>query len=156
MKTVFLVVGRTVNPHLQALIDDYSKRLTHYLPFSLEVLPDLKQTKNLTEEQQKQAEGQMIIQRVAPSADLILLDERGEEMRSIEFARYMQKKQTAARDLVFVCGGPYGFSEDVYKRAGSMISLSRMTFSHQMVRLFFVEQLYRAMTILRGEPYHHE
>ena len=156
MKTVFLVVGRTVNPHLQALIDDYSKRLTHYLPFSFEVLPDLKQTKNLTEEQQKQAEGQMIIQRVAPSADLILLDERGEEMRSIEFARYMQKKQSAARDLVFVCGGPYGFSEDVYKRANGAISLSRMTFSHQMVRLFFVEQLYRAMTILRGEPYHHE
>ena len=134
----------------------FRSRLTHYLPFSIQVLPELKNTKSLTAEQQKQAEGELILRVVTPANDLVLLDEHGKEFRSIEFADYLQKKMSSSRDLVFVVGGPYGFSEAVYQRANSKISLSKMTFSHQMVRLFFVEQIYRAMTILRGEPYHHE
>ena len=121
-----------------------------------QVIPELKNTKALTSEQQKQAEGEMILKAVTSSADLILLDEHGKEFRSIEFADYVQKRMSSGRDVVFVVGGPYGFSEAVYQRANGKISLSKMTFSHQMVRLFFVEQLYRAMTILKGEPYHHE
>ena len=115
-----------------------------------------KKTKALTTEQQKQAEGELILHAITPATDLILLDEHGKEFRSIEYADYLQKKMSAGRDVVFVVGGPYGFSEAVYQRSNSKISLSKMTFSHQMVRLFFVEQVYRAMTILRGEPYHHE
>lgn len=156
MKITLLVVGKTTDTHIETLIQEYQKRLTHYLTFALQVIPELKNTKALTSEQQKQAEGEMILKAVTSSADLILLDEHGQEFRSIEFADYVQKRMSSGRDVVFVVGGPYGFSEAVYQRANGKISLSKMTFSHQMVRLFFVEQLYRAMTILKGEPYHHE
>mgnify|MGYP003288652377 FL=1 len=156
MKITLLVVGKTTDTHIEMLIQEYQKRLTHYLTFALQVIPELKNTKALTSEQQKQAEGEMILKAVTSSADLILLDEHGKEFRSIEFADYVQKRMSSGRDVVFVVGGPYGFSEAVYQRANGKISLSKMTFSHQMVRLFFVEQLYRAMTILKGEPYHHE
>ena len=156
MKITLLVVGKTTDSHIQALLQDYQKRLGHYIPFSLTVIPELKNTKSLTSEQQKQAEGELILRNMTATTDMILLDERGKEFRSVEFADYVQKKMSSGRDLVFVVGGPYGFSEAVYQRANGQISLSQMTFSHQMVRLFFVEQIYRAMTILRGEPYHHE
>lgn len=156
MKITLLVVGKTTSAQVESLIQEYQKRLTHYLPFALQVIPELKNTKALTPDQQKQAEGELILRAVAQSADLVLLDEHGKEYRSIEFADYIQKKMSSGRDVVFVVGGPYGFSEAVYQRANGKISLSKMTFSHQMVRLFFVEQIYRAMTILRGEPYHHE
>ena len=156
MKITLLVVGKTTDSHIEALIQEYQKRLTHYLPFTLQVIPELKNTKALTSEQQKQAEGELILRTITPATDLILLDEYGKEYRSIEFADYIQKRMSSGRDVVFVVGGPYGFSEAVYQRANGKISLSKMTFSHQMVRLFFVEQIYRAMTILRGEPYHHE
>lgn len=156
MKITLLVVGKTTSAQVESLIQEYQKRLTHYIPFALQVIPELKNTKALTPDQQKQAEGELILRVVAQSADLVLLDEHGKEFRSIEFADYVQKKMSSGRDVVFVVGGPYGFSEAVYQRANGKISLSKMTFSHQMVRLFFVEQIYRAMTILRGEPYHHE
>lgn len=156
MKITLLVVGRTTNAHIESLIQEYQKRLTHYIPFTIQVIPELKNTKSLTADQQKQAEGELILRATTPANDLVLLDELGKEFRSIEFADYLQKKMSAGRDVVFVVGGPYGFSDAVYQRADSKLSLSKMTFSHQMVRLFFVEQTYRAMTILRGEPYHHE
>lgn len=156
MKITLLVVGKTTDSHIEALIQEYQKRLTHYLPFTLQVIPELKNTKALTSEQQKQAEGELILRTITSATELILLDEHGKEYRSIEFADYIQKRMSSGRDVVFVVGGPYGFSEAVYQRANGKISLSKMTFSHQMVRLFFVEQIYRAMTILRGEPYHHE
>ena len=156
MKITLLVVGKTTSAQIESLIQEYQKRLTHYVPFALQVIPELKNTKALTPDQQKQAEGELILRAVAQNADLVLLDEHGKEYRSIEFADYTQKKMSSGRDVVFVVGGPYGFSEAVYQRANGKISLSKMTFSHQMVRLFFVEQIYRAMTILRGEPYHHE
>ena len=156
MKITLLVVGKTTDAHIEVLIQEYQKLLTHYIPFALQIIPELKNTKSLTPEQQKQAEGELILRNITPSTDLVLLDEHGKEFRSIEFADYVQKRMSSGRDVVFVVGGPYGFSEGVYLRANGKISLSKMTFSHQMVRLFFVEQLYRAMTILRGEPYHHE
>ena len=156
MKVTLLVVGKTTDSHIDALIQEYQKRLTHYLPFALQVIPELKNTKALSPEQQKQAEGDLILKAVTANTDLILLDEHGKEFRSIEFADYLQKRMSSGRDVVFVVGGPYGFADTVYQRANGKISLSKMTFSHQMVRLFFVEQIYSAMTILRGEPYHHE
>lgn len=156
MKITLLVVGKTTDTHIEKLIQEYQKRLVHYVPFALTVIPELKNTKSLTSQQQKQVEGELILKYIPPSTDMILLDERGTEFRSIEFADYIQKKMSSGRDVVFVVGGPYGFSESVYQRANAKISLSKMTFSHQMVRLFFVEQIYRAMTILRSEPYHHE
>lgn len=156
MTTTLLFVGKTTDPHIEALCSDYLKRLTHYLPIKLVVIPELRNTKALTPEQQKLSEGELILRAVPPSAELILLDEHGKEYRSIEFAQTMQKKMSSGRDIVFAIGGPYGFSPVVYERANSKVSLSQMTFSHQMVRLFLIEQIYRAMTILRGEPYHHE
>ena len=157
MKILFLVIGRTVEKTLSALIGDYAKRIGHYLPFSMEVIPELKNTKALTPELQKEREGDLLLKQLHDGDYPILLDEGGTEMRSVEFAHYVEKKQTMGfRRLVFIVGGPYGFSNAVYRAAKEKVSLSRMTFSHQMVRLFFVEQLYRAMTILRGEPYHHE
>lgn len=156
MKITLLVVGKTTSVQIESLIQEYLKRLTHYIPFVLQVIPELKNTKALTPEQQKLAEGELILRAINSSTDLVLLDEHGNEFRSVEFADYVQKRMSSGRDVVFVVGGPYGFSEAVYQRANGKISLSKMTFSHQMVRLFFVEQLYRAMTILRGEPYHHE
>lgn len=156
MKIYLIVVGKTTDIRLESLIQDYQERLKHYVPFSMEVLPELKNAKSLTEEQQKIMEGDLILKAVPQSADMILLDEHGHEYRSVEFADYLQKRMLSGRDIAFVVGGPYGFSPAVYARANGKISLSRMTFSHQMVRLFFVEQIYRAMTILRHEPYHHE
>ncbi len=138
------------------MISDYCRRLKHYVSFELVVLPDLKNTKGLTEEQIKQAEGEMILAKVGGGSDVVLLDEHGLEYRSVELAQWIRKKQNGGRDLWLVIGGPYGFSEAVYARANGKLSMSKLTFSHQMIRLLVVEQLYRAMTILRGEPYHHE
>lgn len=157
MKVLFLVVGKTIDKHLNALIDDYTNRVTHYMPFSMEVIPELKNTKALTPEQQKEREGELLKKQLRDGDYVVLLDEGGKEFRSVEFAAYLQKKQSqVARRLVFIVGGPYGFSPAIYDLAKEKLSLSKMTFSHQMVRLFFVEQFYRAMTILKGEPYHHE
>ena len=135
---------------------NYHERIEHYMPFDIAVIPELKNTKHLSNEQQKEREGELILEQIKPMDTVVLLDEHGEEYRSIEFANWLQKKQLTARRLVFVIGGPYGFSPSVYSRANEKISLSRMTFSHQMVRLIFTEQLYRACTIIKGEPYHHE
>ncbi len=156
MKTVLLQVGRTADSHFSTLIDGYVKRIGHYLSFEVATIAELKNTKNLTESQQKAAEGEQILKFLQPSDTVVLLDERGSEFRSVQFSEWLVKKQQNCRRLVFVIGGPYGFSPAVYDRADEKICLSRMTFSHQMVRLIFVEQLYRACTIVRGEPYHHE
>jgi len=156
MKTELILVGKTVNKHFFAGIKDYTERISHYMPFEIKVIPELKNTKNLSEEQQKQREGELILKMLQTGDTVVLLDEHGEEYRSTEFARWLQKKQATARRLVFIVGGPYGFSDEVYSRANEKISLSRMTFSHQMVRLIFTEQIYRACTIIKGEPYHHE
>ena len=156
MKTTLILVGKTVNKHFIAGINDYVERIGHYMPFDIVTIPELKNTKKLTEQQQKTAEGELILKQLQPSDTVVLLDEHGKEMRSIEFAAWTEKKQLTARRLVYVIGGPYGFAEEVYKRANEMMSLSRMTFSHQMGRLVFVEQVYRACTIIKGEPYHHE
>ncbi|MBR3717626.1 MAG: 23S rRNA (pseudouridine(1915)-N(3))-methyltransferase RlmH, partial [Bacteroidaceae bacterium] len=156
MKTTLLLVGKTVDKHFVALIDDYVERTKHYLGFEVEVIPDLKNNKNLSEEQQKEKEGELILKALQPADYVVLLDEGGKEMRSVEFAQYMRHKMnTVSKRLVFIIGGPYGFSEEVYQMAAEKMSLSRMTFSHQMVRLIFVEQLYRALSILAGSPYHH-
>jgi 23S rRNA (pseudouridine1915-N3)-methyltransferase len=141
---------------MAALIDEYRQRLTHYVPFEWIVIPDIKNAKSLSEEQLKKAEGEAILSRLTPSMEVILLDEHGREFRSIEYAEWLQKKMSAGKDLALVIGGAYGFSKEVYDRANGKLSLSQMTFSHQMIRLMATEQLYRAMTILRGEPYHHE
>ena len=156
MKTTLLLIGKTTNSHIQACIDDYMNRIGHYMAFDIVVIPDLKNTKKLSEEEQKKAEGELILRQIQPQDTVVLLDEHGQELRSIEFARWMERKQQTARRLIFVIGGPYGFSKAVYERANEKLSLSRMTFSHQMVRLVFTEQVYRACTIIRGEPYHHE
>ncbi len=156
MKITLLVVGKTTDQRLQTLIEDYQQRLKHYIPFEMVVIPDLRNAKALTQAQIKEQEGIEILRRITPAMDVILLDEHGREYRSIEYAQWIQKKMAAGRDVIFIVGGPYGFSPAVYERANGKISLSKMTFSHQMIRLFFTEQIYRAMTILRGEPYHHE
>ena len=156
MKTELIVVGKTTNKHFIAAINDYLERIGHYMPFSVTVIPELRNAKSLSQQQQKDKEGEAILRLLQPSDTVVLLDERGKEPRSIELADWLQRQQQIARRLVFIIGGPYGFSQQVYSRADSMLSLSRMTFSHQMVRLIFVEQLYRACTIIKGEPYHHE
>lgn len=156
MKTILILVGKTVNKHFIAGIEDYSERISHYMPFEIVTIPELRNTKNLSEEQQKISEGDLILRQIQPSDTVVLLDEHGKEFRSIEYARWLQQKQQTAHRLVFVIGGPYGFSDAVYSRSNEKISLSKMTFSHQMVRLIFTEQLYRACTIIKGEPYHHE
>jgi 23S rRNA (pseudouridine1915-N3)-methyltransferase len=151
-----LVIGRTDHTAVQDLISEYQDRLCHYVRFELEVIPDLKNTKSLSETLQKEKEGELILKKLQASDELILLDELGKTYSSIEFSDYLQKKMNSGlRQLVFVIGGPYGFSDEVYSRANGKISLSKMTFSHQMIRPFFIEQLYRAFTILRNEPYHH-
>ena len=155
MKITFLVVGKTTDKHLETLISDYCERLKHYIPFDTLVIGDVVKGK-VSMDMQKKQEGELILKAVGTSATVILLDERGEQFRSIEFATYLQKLMSSGRDVVFVVGGPYGFSKEVYDRANGMISLSKMTFSHQMIRLLFVEQLYRACTIIKHEPYHHE
>jgi len=157
MKITLLVVGKTEDKYLIEGIDKYLNRLKHYIGFNLMVIPDLKNTKNLTEAQQKSKEAELILKQVNNSDLLILMDEKGKKYSSVAFANYLNKQMIGSiQHMVFVIGGPYGFDESVYKRANGSISLSDMTFSHQMVRLFFVEQLYRAFSILKGEPYHHE
>lgn len=157
MKATLLLTGRTADKRFAALIEEYSARICHYLPFDIQVIPELKATKNLSEEQQKTAEGELILKALTSADYVVLLDEHGQQYRSAEFAAWMQEcMNRGTRRVVFVIGGPYGFSPAVHQRADHKVSLSRMTFSHQMVRLIFIEQLYRAMTILRGEPYHHE
>ncbi len=156
MKITLLAIGKTDDKNLQTLTAAYSKRLKHYLSFSFEIIPDIKNSKNLSEKLQKQAEGQEILKRLQPSDNLILLDENGKQFSSVGFSQFLQKKMNSGlKNLVFVIGGPYGFSDEIYERSNGKISLSKMTFSHQMVRVFFVEQLYRGFTILRNEPYHH-
>lgn len=156
MKTILLLVGKTTNKHFTVCIDDYVSRIGHYMPFELQIVPELKNTKNLSQSQQKEREGELILRQIQESDHVVLLDEHGREYRSIEFADWLQRRSQTARRLLFVVGGPYGFSDEVYKRANERISLSKMTFSHQMVRLIFTEQIYRACTIIKGEPYHHE
>lgn len=155
--TIKLVcIGKTDKKELQELIKIYSNRLQHYIKFDLEIIPDLKKIKNLDENLQKSKEGELILAGMQNSDFVILLDENGKQFSSESFSEYLQKRMnTGLKRLIFVIGGPYGFSEEVYKRADSKISLSKMTFSHQMVRLFFTEQIYRAFTILKNEPYHH-
>ena len=157
MKITLLVVGRTTERYFTEAIDEYKNRLKHYIPFDLEVIPELKNTKNLSETQQKEKEGELILKQIQPGDNLVLLDERGKEYSSIKFAQFIEKKtHSVSRRLVFVVGGPYGFSEKVYDTAQEKLSISKMTFSHQMIRMIFLEQIYRAMTILNNEPYHHE
>lgn len=156
MKILLMTLGKTTDARLSALIDDYQQRLKHYIPFEFVVVPDIKNAKSLTQDQLKTAEGEAILSRLTPAMDVLLLDEHGREFRSIEYADFLQRKMAAGRDLVLIIGGAYGFSQAVYDRANGKISLSQMTFSHQMIRLMAIEQIYRAMTILRNEPYHHE
>lgn len=157
MKFTLLVVGRTVEKHYITAINDYAERTKHYISFDIEVIPELKNTKSLSMEQQKEKEGELILKALQPSDVPVLLDEHGKEFRSVEFASWVERKMhTVSKRLVFIIGGPYGFSPAVYAVAQEKISLSKMTFSHQMIRLIFVEQLYRAMTILNNGPYHHE
>ncbi len=156
MKTLLILVGKTADRHFQTGISDYAGRISHYMPFELVTIPELKNTKSLSEDQQKTAEGELILKLLQPSDTVVLLDEHGRELRSIEFARWLEQKRNTARRLVFIIGGPYGFSPAVYARANEQLSLSKMTFSHQMIRLVFTEQVYRACTIIKGEPYHHE
>ncbi|PKA83961.1 23S rRNA (pseudouridine1915-N3)-methyltransferase [Ulvibacter sp. MAR_2010_11] len=156
MKITLIAIGKTDAKELSSLTEAYIKRLGFYIPFSFDVIPDIKNTKNLSETRQKILEGEEILKRTETSDTLILLDEKGKSYSSIAFSEFLQKKMnTGLKNLVFVIGGPYGFSDAVYERANGKLSLSPMTFSHQMVRLFFIEQLYRAFTILKNEPYHH-
>tara|TARA_R110002051_G_scaffold185051_1_gene254315 strand:- start:1303 stop:1776 length:474 start_codon:yes stop_codon:yes gene_type:complete len=157
MTIKLLAIGKTDSAQLLQLISEYENRLKHYIKFDLELLPDIKNTKNLTEDQQKEKEGEAILKRINATDVLILLDENGKQYSSIEFSHFLQKKMNAGiKQLVLVIGGPYGFSPAVYEKAQGKISLSKMTFSHQMIRLFIVEQIYRAFTILKNEPYHHQ
>ena len=157
MNIKLIAIGKTDNKNLQSLIDEYQKRLSFYIKFDLDIIPDIKNIKNLSESQQKDKEGEMILAKITPTDQLILLDEKGITYSSIDFSEELQKKMNSGlKTLVFVIGGPYGFSDKVYDKAQGKISLSLMTFSHQMVRLFFIEQLYRGFTILKNEPYHHQ
>ena len=156
MKTLLLQVGKTTDKHIQTLVADYVERIAHYMPFEVLTIPELRNTRSLTEHQQKNAEGELILRQLQAGDCVVLLDEHGQEPRSVELAQWLQRKQQTGRRLVFVIGGPYGFSPAVYERASEQLSLSRLTFSHQLVRLVFAEQLYRACTIIKGEPYHHE
>jgi 23S rRNA (pseudouridine1915-N3)-methyltransferase len=157
MNIKLITIGKTDNKNLQSLIDEYTKRLGYYVKFDLEIIPDIKNVKNLSEAQQKEKEGELILSKITPTDHLILLDENGKTFSSVGFSEFLQKKMNAGiKTLVFVIGGPYGFSDTVYKQAVGKVSLSEMTFSHQMVRLFVIEQIYRGFTILRNEPYHHQ
>lgn len=157
MNIKLIAIGKTDNKALQQLMDDYMKRLSHYVKFEMDVIPDIKNVKNLSEAQQKEKEGELILSKLSVTDQLILLDENGKSFSSVGFSEELQKKMNSGiKTLVFVIGGPYGFSEAVYSKAQGKVSLSAMTFSHQMVRLFFIEQVYRAFTILRNEPYHHQ
>ncbi len=157
MNIKLLAIGKTDNKDLQILINDYSKRLSFYIKFDLEIIADIKNVKHLSESQQKEKEGELILSKITATDQLVLLDENGKTFTSVQFSDELQKKMNSGiKTLVFVIGGPYGFSDAVYKQCSGKISLSSMTFSHQMVRLFFIEQLYRGFTILKNEPYHHQ
>ena len=156
MQIKLIAIGKTDQNELKSLIALYQNRLRHYIKFEIDEIPDLKNTKHLSENEQKQKESELILSKIKNTDLLILLDENGKQMGSVQFSQYLQKQMNSGiKTLAFVIGGPYGFSKEVYHKAVSKISLSKMTFSHQMVRLFFVEQLYRGFTILRNEPYHH-
>lgn len=157
MKIKVLVIGKTDDKNLQLLIDQYEKRLRHYVKFEMEIIPDLKKAKNLSEKIQKEKEGELLLKKIGPLDQLWLLDEKGKTFSSLEFSSFVQKKMNSGiKQIIFAVGGPYGFSDEVYQKAVGKISLSKMTFSHQMIRLFLTEQIYRAFTILKNEPYHHE
>lgn len=157
MKILLLVIGKTTESYFSDAIKEYGERMKHYISFDMEVIPELKNTKNLSFDQQKEKEADLIFKSLQPGDYMVLLDERGKEYTSLQFAAYLERKMhVVPKRLVFIIGGPYGFSSRVYDAAGEKISLSKMTFSHQMIRMIFVEQLYRAMTILNNEPYHHE
>ncbi len=157
MDITLLVIGKTNSKYLVEGIEEYCRRLKYYVSFNIHYLPDIKNTKKMSEQQQKDAEGMQFLSVVNNSDYVVLLDERGKEMTSMQYSEYLQKKMLSGlRRLVFVVGGPYGFSNAIYERANDKISFSKMTFSHEMIRLFFVEQLYRGFTILNGEPYHHQ
>jgi 23S rRNA (pseudouridine1915-N3)-methyltransferase len=157
MKISLLTVGKTDVKWVREGLDLYVSRLSHYVPFTLEEIPELKNVSALSRDQIKEKEGELVLKRIKDADELVLLDERGRELRSVELASWLQDRLArGGRDLVFVIGGAYGFSDKVYDRADGKLSLSRLTFSHQMVRTIFAEQLYRAFTIIKGEPYHHE
>ena len=157
MKIILLAVGKTATPYISQAVEDYAKRISRYQPFEIVVTPDIKGSKTLSAEEQKAREGRLIIDFLKPGDYAILLDERGRQLTSREFAGEIERRGLQGyKRLVFIIGGPYGFSPEVYSAVTSMLSLSRMTFTHEMVRLFFTEQIYRAMTIMRGEPYHHD
>lgn len=157
MKITLICIGKTDEKYIEEGIAKYVKRLVHYVRFNLVIIPDVKNSKSLTQDQQKDKEAETILKHVTAQDMLVLLDENGKAYKSTDFARFLEKQMIGnVQHIVFVVGGPYGFNDTVYKRSNGLLSLSKMTFSHQMVRLFFVEQLYRAHTIMRGEPYHHE
>jgi 23S rRNA (pseudouridine1915-N3)-methyltransferase len=157
MQIKLIAIGKTDDKQLLQLIEQYQKRLKHYIKFDLDIIPDIKNVKNLSEKQQKEKEGDLILKKINSTDVLVLLDENGKQFSSVDFSTYLQKKMNAGiKQLVFVIGGPYGFSDTVYQKAQGKISLSKMTFSHQMIRLFVVEQIYRGFTILKNEPYHHQ
>lgn len=157
MKFVLLMIGKTNGASLQELIEDYQGRVQHYLSFETVIIPELKNTKNLSAQEQKEKEAELILKQLDNQDDVVLLDEKGKQFSSVSFATFLEKKlHSSAKRMIFVVGGPFGFSQKIYDRANGMISMSPMTFSHQMIRLIFAEQLYRAMTIIRGESYHHE
>lgn len=157
VKILLLTIGNTDKKYMREGIDDYVKRLSFYLPFEMKVIPDIKNRSSLSTELQKEKEGQLILSKVSSGDYLVLLDEHGTEFSSVEFSKWIEKKMIAGtRQLTFVIGGPYGFSNAVYQRSDVKISMSKLTFSHQMARMIFVEQVYRAMTIIKNEPYHHE
>lgn len=157
MKITFLVIGKTEESYLKEGIEKYLKRLKHYIKFDLVEIPELKNTKNLTEDQQKVKEAELILKNINSTDYIVLMDEKGQEFSSVQFSGYINKKMlSSVQNLVFIIGGPYGFDTNLQTKANEKLSLSKMTFSHQMVRLFFVEQVYRAFSILKGEPYHHE
>ncbi|MBR4590362.1 MAG: 23S rRNA (pseudouridine(1915)-N(3))-methyltransferase RlmH [Bacteroidaceae bacterium] len=157
MKTTLIQVGKTTSKDFQKIIDEYTDRLKHYTQFSVTTIPELKNTKALSAEQQKQLEAEQILRQISDSDYVVLLDEHGKEFRSIELAGWIEKKQISGlKHLIYIIGGPYGFAQSIYKRANEQLSLSKLTFSHQMIRILFTEQLYRAYTIINGEKYHHE
>lgn len=157
MKIILIQIGKTINKDFRKIIDDYSSRVKHYCSFDVVTTPELKNTKSLSQDLQKMQEGELILKQLQDNDYVVLLDEHGKEFRSIELATWIEKKQQILnRRLIFIIGGPYGFSQKVYDRANEKLSLSQMTFSHQMIRMIFIEQLYRAFTIVKGEQYHHE
>jgi 23S rRNA (pseudouridine1915-N3)-methyltransferase len=155
MRITLIESGKTRDPFIREGVEQFRKRVVHYVPFGIETIPDLKNTRNLTMKEVQNQEAALMLKRIKPADYLVLLDERGQEHTSISFAEYLNSLEGKVKQLVFVIGGPYGFSEEVYRRANAKLSLSKLTFSHQLVRVIFMEQLYRAYTLLKGDPYHH-